>query len=237
MEFWRNRYTVPGWFFVGSLAFLGRFFPIPLVQNQALHKQFGLAIALVALFAGIPLGFLIYGVAELFYRRVFGGTGRYVTHQRLRSGLLDILTKSLKNRETVENGSMFLRVKGVLEDKVRFPDRAIYILFWQSHGAKDFRDGCHRRWESFHVSWGIICALVLSIIVSFIYALSVGICWRTYVERNSVVLAIILGMLALFYSNSRLLARQAASQENLWIELFLSRVADNPKYLLEGLHI
>jgi len=217
MQFWYNRYTVPGWLFFGSLMLLSRFLPTPVTQGAALQEQWGFALAIVGLFAGAPLGYLIYAIFEFWYRRVLGGTGRFVDHKRLRSGMLQVLDHCLDNEETSESTAALFRLKGILDNRSAFPDRAVYSLVWQSHASEEFRNMCHRRWESFHVAWGIICGLLFAVALSFTYAWSIGL-YQEYLHQNSVVLGVILAAILLLYHNSRLLAKQAASQENLWID-------------------
>ena len=236
MQFWYNRYTVPGWFFVGSLILLSRSLPFPVLQGVILQKQWTSALALIGLFAGAPLGYLIYAAVEFWYRRVFGGTGQFVDHKRLRSGMLEACNRILNNGEMAELKGTFFRIKAILENRKAFPDRAVYSIMWQSHAAKDFRDMCHKRWESFHVAWGIICGLLLAVAISFTYSWSIGL-YQDYLRQNTVVLSIILAMLLLLYHNARLVAKQAASQENLWIELFLTRIENYPEAFFELLQL
>jgi hypothetical protein len=241
MQFWYNRYTIPGWVLIGGLIILSRFLPVCMAQKTTLQElilqgQWDTGLALIGLFAGAPLGYLIYAIVEFLYRRVFGGTGQFVDHKRLRSGLLQICDRILDDEGTAESAAALFRIRGILKNATAFTDRAIYILIWQSHAAEDFRTGCHRRWESAHVSWGIICALVLAVVVSFTCACRACLL-QDYLRQNAIALSIVLSAILLLYHNSILLAKQAGRQENLWIELFLTKVEDRPEAFFETLHL
>lgn len=234
MEFWRDRYVYPGWLFVGSLFILSRFLPVPITETIPLHEQWSIGLVIASLFAGAPLGYLIYAIVE-FWWRLFGGAGRLVNRQRLRSGLLEICNRLAETKSTeLEPG--LLRLKAILENVKTFPDQALYVIFWQSHGANDSRSGTHRRWETVHISLGIICGLILSVIISFIYACNIGLC-KEYFSQNVIFLVLIMVVILLLFRCAALFAKEASSQENVWVELFLARVEEKPEVLFKVLQL
>lgn len=235
MEFWHSRYVIPGWIFVGSIVLLSRFLPVPMTRTVSPQDPWNLVFALIGLSAGAPLGYLIYAVVE-FGWRLFGGAGRLVNRRRLRSGLLEIYNRILDKEGIAESEEALLRIKAILKSAKDFPDQALYIVFWQSHEAEDFREGCHRRWETVHVSLGIICGFLLAVTVSFVYACSIGSC-QEYLHQNAVLLGVILLVILMLFRSAILLAREAANQENVWIELFLAKVEESPETLFKVLQL
>jgi hypothetical protein len=81
-----------------------RHMELHLIPGEPLVEQLNLGVALIGLFAGLPLGYLIYAIVDLVWR-AFGGAGRFVNRKRLRSGLLAICNQLLEREErsTLEN--------------------------------------------------------------------------------------------------------------------------------------
>ena len=94
MNLWKNRFTVPGWIFLASFILLGRNVLCDggTTLGQLLGSQSALVSAGIALIAGLPVGYLISTLWEMFFRSSVGsrrgrGTGRFVDYRSLVVGL------------------------------------------------------------------------------------------------------------------------------------------------------
>ncbi len=235
MEWWRTRYLFSGWIFAGTVVLLTRTLP---GLACLLEDKPESAVAIIGL-SGPPLGYIVYTVFFLVYH-LCGGTGLFVHHtllvseaKRLYREMLDrqartptLLGKAQRALQILEGSR-----KDDSNKRTAFTERAIYTVVWQSFAPEKLRNACHRRWESFHTSGGIVAGLAVAVGVS--WGLSGWSGCQGFWCRNVAPLIAVGVVTLLLLANMCMVERQAANQENLWIELFLKELEDRPDLLFQ----
>jgi hypothetical protein len=236
MEWWRTRYLLSGWVFAGTAVLLSR--GLPGLTALLEHKP-ECIVGIIGL-SGPPLGYIVYSLFFLFHH-LRGGTGRFVDHERLRSGatrlyrqILDrsagtptLLGKAKRALEILEEGGL----KGGLNEPRAFKKWSLYTVVWHSFAPENLRNGCHRRWELFHTSGGILTGLVVAVALSWGASECCG--SPDFLGRNAALLLAVAAVAVLMWRTMRMAAYQAANRENLWIELFLKELEDRPDLLFQ----
>lgn len=219
MNPWSNRYALPGWFFLGTLAAL-LWWMLPDPKEQWIGKgSIAAVVPLAGLVAGLPLGYLVNTVFEIFFA-LCGGTGTYVHHGEFAAGLRRICSSQA-------NSQPHLAVAKLLETGCRKQrERAVYVIFWQSL-SKEFRASSERRWESCHASWGIITAFILAFVSAGMCACVVGKLPEFWCADRWILVPMALCAVPLWF-NARQLRKQAADQENLWLSMLVASLEAHP---------
>jgi len=219
MKFWSNRFLIAGWVFAGTLLLLARDLLTSVTSSDgAASSTTFLGPAAVAVFAGPLLGFLINSLWELYYREMKRcclpkmGTG--AVNQR---ALRDWLKKEIEGLPE-EAQAKLETLSEVLNDEDT-EDRVVYTLAWWGHAAKEYREGCHRRWEVYHISHGSNLAILLAFASSLVW-------WNassqtdSYFAANGPFLGVSAGIICVLFFLARTMRRQAVQHENAWLGCF-----------------
>lgn len=244
MKWWHSRYIICGVVFVVSFIGLARSLP---TIECLLEQSAGVVVGLTAL--AIPaIGFLIY---SLFYllSRIWGGAGLFVDHRRLRSGMVEVFGKCDQGSRSAEVAKMAKGAKDILDrggyklwctrkqskskERMGSRNRTVYWLIWHWFGPKELREGCHTRWESYHVSGGIALSLLLATILWFLLASSYS-DDPGYFRENAKALIAIGVIVSIALVHAIVVGVQVGRQENLWIELFLNNLKSNCESFFQG---
>jgi hypothetical protein len=226
MEFWKNRFIIPGWMLMAAFVVFGRSIHLngAATLGAVLVGESSLGAVLVGLASGPLVGFLVDSAWETAFRALHI-SGRFVDFSRLRSGLLDVL-RALPSKKRAR----LHRTEDVLRDETHYDDRTVYTLTWWAHAPAEYRLGCHRRWEVYHATRASILALVTGAVLAFCIAATQGDAGTFWYQNATAFPAGMVIVLILFVFGRRM-AVEAGQHENAWIARCLDSAESDPAWL------
>ena len=224
MEFWKNRYTVPGWIFVGVVAIYCRDW-LTTLTSQSQPGTINIGLVALGIFSGLPLGFIVYSFVEFIHRSLLGGNGRYINFTRLERSLATGLRSWEGDERTRE------ALAEVLDTLLQYPTRITHHILWFSLAKKSYREACQRRWEAIHVYWACNVSMVLAVVVAALAWYLAG-DFSTFFATNKYYLAVTLFLVCFFQYNANFLVKQVSQQENFWVDAVSLTIEKDPQNIL-----